>query len=214
MAHIIEYDNAATSGHPDEAVPEAPNSRSAVAGAKRGALKATGAMSLSKKIDPTTKVAGARAHAAKTAARSQDVERGVGATSADTALDHGSAKADGAASSQTRVRRSNAEIAEGVTTTAHKSPAPRAARTEGATGTNPAGERRGLKKTGGSRQRAPAPGDVGSAPKSRFVRGKQATDGGRSTASTGGAKPPKRSARGGHSMGASKSRGSDQGLSD
>ena len=212
MAQIIEDDNAAASGHPDDPVPERPNSRSAVADTKRAALKATGAMSLSKKIDPETKVAGARANAAKISRRPNDVKRDAGSTSADKELDHGSAKADGA-SGETRVRRSNAEIAEGATTTARKSPAPRAARTDAATGTNPAGEPRGLKKTGAQRQRMPAPGNVASAPKGRLLRGTTA-DEQRSTASTGGAKPPKRSARGGHATAASKSKGSDQSLAE
>jgi hypothetical protein len=213
MAQIIEYDNAAASGHPDDPVPERPNSRSAVADTKRAAQKATGAMSLSKKIDPETKVAGARPNAAKVSGRSNDVKRGAGSTSADKALDHGSAQADGA-SGATRVRRSNAEIAEGVTTTARKSPAPRAARTDAATGANLTGEPRGLKKTGGQRQRMPAPGNVASAPKGRLLRGTPAADGQRSIASTGGAKPPKRSGRGGHATAASKSKGSDQGLAE
>src|SRR3954462_2398017 len=68
MASVIEYDNAATSGHPDDPVPECPNSRSAAADTKRAALKAAGAMSLSKKIDPETKVSSARASAARSPA--------------------------------------------------------------------------------------------------------------------------------------------------
>jgi len=166
-------------------------------------------MSMSKKIDPETKVAGARANA-KASGWPNDVKRGAGSRP----VDHDSAKADGAASGQTRVRRPNAEIAEGLTTTARKSPAPRAARADGAMGTNSTGEARGLKKTGGSRQRMPAPGNVASVPKGRLLRGTQVADGQRSTASTGGAKPPKRSARGGRATGASKSKGSDQGLSE
>src|SRR5829696_4965333 len=126
MAHIIEHDNAAASGHPDDPVPGSPNSRSAVADTKRAAHKATGAMSMSKKIDPETKVAGARANA-KASGGPNDVKRGAGSRP----VDHDSAKADGAASGQTRVRRPNAEIAEGLTTTARKSPAPRAARADG-----------------------------------------------------------------------------------
>ena len=209
MASVIENDNAATSGHPDEPVPECPNSRSAGADTKRAALKATGTMSLSKKIDPETKIA-TRAGAAK----SDGMKRSAGAKSADKALDHGSVKTGGAdaGSIAPRVTKSNAEIAEGVTTTARKSPAPRAARTDGV-GAGAAGEPRGLKKTGGARQRVPAPGNVVSVPKGRLVRGTQAA-GERSTASTGGSKPPKRPARAGHTSGASKSKGADRGLSE
>src|SRR3954468_8762372 len=92
MASVIEYDNAATSGHPDDPVPECPNSRSAAADTKRAALKAAGAMSLSKKIDPETKVSSARA----SAARSEGMKRSAGAKPADNALDKDSAKASGA----------------------------------------------------------------------------------------------------------------------
>ncbi len=151
MASVIEYDNAATSGHPDDPVPECPNSRSVVADTKRAALKATGTMSLSKKIDPETKVSGARASAVKSSARSDGMKRSAGAKSADKSLDKGSARANGVDSPQTRVKKSNAEIAEGVTMTARKSPAPRASRTDGGTGMPAAGEPRGLKRTGGAR---------------------------------------------------------------
>ena len=212
MASVIENDNAATSGHPNGPVPEQPNSRSAVADAKRGALKATGTMSLSKKIDPTTKVAGARATTAKSSARSDGTKRSAGAKWVDRALDHGSVEADGAGDAPTRVRKSNAEIAEGVTSTARKSPAPRAARTEGGTGLSTGGAR-GLKKTGGTRQRVPAPGNAVSTPKGRLIRGAPG-EGERSTASTGGAKPPKKSAHGGRATGAAKNKGADQGLAE
>lgn len=209
MASVIESDNAATSGHPDDPVPECPNSRSAVADTKRAALKATGTMSLSKKINPDTKVSGARASAVKPSAQPNSTKSGAGAKSADK----GSSNADGAGAVRRRVTKSNAEIADGVTTTARRSPAPRASRIDGGIGTAAAGEPRGLKKTGGARQRAPAPGNVVSVPKGRLVPGAQ-SEGERSTASTGGAKPPKRSARAGGATGAAKSKGADQGLSE
>jgi hypothetical protein len=213
MASVIEYDNAATSGHPDDPVPGRPNSRSAVADTKRAALKATGAMSLSKKIDPETKVSGARASSNKSAARSDGMKRSAGAKSADKALDKGSVKADGADSAQTRVKKSNVEIAEGVTSTARKSPAPRSSPIDGGTEMGAAGGPRGLKRTGGTRQRVPAPGNVVLAPKGRLIRGTQPEEE-RPTASTGGAKPPKRSARAGGATGAAKSKGADQGVSE
>lgn len=205
MASIIENDNAATSGHPDDPVPECPNSRSAAADTKRAALKATGTMSLSKKIDPETKVA-------RAGARWGDRPNGVkpSAAAVDKPLGHA---ADGAVEggAPTRVRKSNAEIADGVTTTALKSPAPRAARVDAA-GPGAAGQPRGLNKTGVARQRAPAPGNAVSTPKGEFVRGRKAA-GERSTAATGAVKPPKRPARGGHATAATKSKGADRGLS-
>ena len=211
MASVIEYDNAATSGHPDDPVPECPNSRSAAADTKRAALKAAGAMSLSKKIDPETKVSSARTSAARSPARSEGMKRSAGAKPADKALDKDSAKASGAV--RGRVTKSNAEIADGVTTTARRSPASRTARMEGGTEAGAATEPRALKRTAGARQRAPGPGNMASVSKSRLVRGAPA-EGGRSTASTGGAKPPKRSSRGGRASGAAKRKGADQGLSE
>ena len=121
MATIIENDNAATGGHPDEPVPECPNSRSALADTRRAALKATGAMSLSKKIDSGTKVAAVRAN-------------GKAAPRGDAARAVVTGAREGVEPAPDRVRKSNAEIADGVTTTARKSPAPRAARTTASTG--------------------------------------------------------------------------------
>src|SRR5207253_2083577 len=66
----IEFNNAATGGHADEPIPTTPNSRSAIADAKRAAAKGAGVMSLSKKIDPEIDIAGVRATQDHLSARS------------------------------------------------------------------------------------------------------------------------------------------------
>ena len=86
---------------------------------------------------------------------------------------------------------SNEEIAESATTTATKSPAPRATQTEGTT--TPTGMSGGA----ASRARVPAPGNAVDVPKGTLVRGHPTASqsGKHSTSSTGDEKPPKRSAR-------------------
>jgi hypothetical protein len=181
----IEANNAATSGRPDEPVEECPNSRSAKGDAKRAAAKATGVMSASHKtslaeeIEPTPELDGRRPRSRAQAGRSSEQGSDKVAT-------------DPPETETVRITRSNAEIAEGSTSTAFKSPAPRSARTEGSA----ASAKLGGKPT----TTATTPG--------RMPRGRVAQS------STGDAKPPKRSAKGGHSTGALKSKGADQGHSE
>jgi hypothetical protein len=215
----IEFNNAATGGHADEPIPTAPNSRSAIADAKRAAAKGAGVMSLSKKIDPEIDIAGVRATQDHLSARIDGTKTSRGARSVDKSLDKGAVRTarDGGAAPVRRTK-SNAEIADGVATTARKSPAPRAAplrsgETLGAAGGEPS---RMDKRTGGTRQRVPAPGNVVSVPKGELISGRPESKvtGLRSTSSSGGAKPPKRPAHAGKGGGAAKSKGADMGLEE
>lgn len=216
----IEFNNAATGGHPDDPIPTTPNSRSAIADAKRAAEKGVGVMSTSKKLDPEIKVAGVRRTQDHLSAKIDGTKTSRGAKSVDKSLDRGSARGANGAPEAASVRRtkSNAEIAESVTTTARKSPAPRAAPGElGDTIGAASGEpRRADKRTGGARQRVPAPGNVVSVTKGELVSGvpEAKKSGVRSSASSGGAKPPKRPAHAGKASGASKSKGADMGLEE
>jgi hypothetical protein len=214
----IEFNNAATGGHPDEPIPTTPNSRSAIADAKRAAAKGAGEMSLSKKIDPEIKIAGVRDTKEHRSARIDGTKTSRGAKSADRSLDKGSVRAEDGGATLVRRTKSNAEIADGVTTTARKSPAPRAAPapgggTVGAAGGEP---RRIDKRTGAVRQRVPAPGNIVSVPKGELISGRPESKvtGLRSTSSSGGSKPPKRPAHAGKGSGASKLKGADMGLDD
>ena len=201
--------SAATGGHPDEPLELSPNSRTARAATKRAAARATGTMSLSKKVDPETKLSGP--------AGGDGTKRTARAKRAEEALDKGSAQAAPDAPPTARVRRtkSNAEIAEGVTTTARRSPAPRSARTDAGTAAGTAGEPDRLnKRTGGARQRVPAPGNRTTTSKRDAVAGEPVGYDERPTSSTGGAKPPKRSARAGRPSGASQSKGADAKLAE
>jgi len=184
-----------------------PTSRNDIGNTKRAAAKATGTMGASKKIDPDLKIPSVDTV-------SDGLKKSAGARRARRALDQGSDRADGAAPETVRKTISNAEIAEGVTTTARRSPAPRSAQTDAGFAANPAANP--VKRTGGARQRVPAPGNATSTTKRAHITGDpQATSTGRpSTASTGGTKPPKRSARAGHTTAASKNKGSDRGLAD
>ena len=190
---------------PPEELDRAPDSRLTAGDLKRAAAKAKGVMGASKKLDPNLKMAHAR-DAAAGSVQSDGGKKSRGAAAATKSLDNGSVKMPGpGAEVRRRVTKSNAEIAESVTSTARKSPAPRAADADGA----------GLrlreinKRTGATRQRAPAPGNVVSVPKREAITGqKEAKRSGiRSTSSTGGAKPPKRSARAGAARGGSRARG-------
>ena len=201
----IEENNAASSGHRDDPIPERPNSRMAKGDVKRAAAKAVGVMGLSKKHDPDLKMS----TAAKSPARSDGVKKSAGARSADKALDKGPAKAR-AEGAPVRVRRSNAEISEGLTATARRSPAPRSA--EAASDASPTRSGQN-KRTGGARQRVPAPGNAVTVPKGQLINPKRSA-GGRSTSSTGGAKPPKKSARAGKPSPSVRSRGADQGVAE
>jgi hypothetical protein len=177
---------------------------------KRAAAKAVGVMGLSKKHDPDLKLSTTRATTAKSPARADGVKKSAGARSADKALDKGSAKASAAGDAPVRVRRSNAEISEGLTATARRSPAPRSA--EAASDVSPSSNGQN-KRTGGARQRVPAPGNVVTVPKGQLINPKRSA-GGRSTSSEGGAKPVKKSARAGKPSGNTRSRGSDQGIAE
>ncbi|HEX8664964.1 MAG TPA: hypothetical protein VF744_13125 [Beijerinckiaceae bacterium] len=230
----IEFNNAATGGHVDDPIPTRPNSRSAVADQRRAAEKGTGVMSISKKIDPDIKVSGVRDSQGRMSARVDGTKTSRGAKSADRSLDKGSLRmasptvtsgrtpggnqdAKGASRDPgaTLVRRtkSNAEIADGVTTTAKRSPAPRAAQADGAGTVAP---RTMNKRTGNSRQRVPAPGNVVFVPKGELISGvpEAKKSGVRSTASSGGSKPPKRPARAGKGGGAAKPKGADMGIGE
>jgi hypothetical protein len=154
-----------------------PTQRNDVGNTKRAAAKATGVMGASKKLDPDLDIghvddnrvkSGSKAglHSFKEVPEEEDDDAGF--------------------------QMSNEEIAEGVNTTANKSPAPRPARTDATTGT-------GSSMSGGaaSRARVPAPGNAVDVPKGTLVRGHPTASqsGGKSTSSTGDEKPPKRSAR-------------------
>ncbi|HEX8166423.1 MAG TPA: hypothetical protein VF601_11625 [Beijerinckiaceae bacterium] len=184
----IEFNNAATGGHAEDPIPTRPNSRSAVADQRRAAEKGTGVMSVSKKVDPDVKVSGVRP------------EGGL-----IEPMPTGDAPA-------VRRTKSNAEIAD-VPTTAKRSPAPRTLQADRAGAVAP---RAMDKRTGGVRQRVPAPGNVVSVPKGELVSGipESKRSGVRSTASSGGAKPPKRPAKAGKGGGAARSKGADMGLGE
>ena len=197
---------------PPEELDRAPGSRLTAGDLKRAAAKAKGVMGASKKLDPSLKIGHARDNAASSSAATDGSKKSRGAAAATKGFDRGSVKipGPGADSVRTRVTKSNAEIAENVTSTARKSPAPRAARAAEADG---AGQqpREINKRKGAARQRAPAPGNVVTVPKREAITGqKEAKRSGiRSTSSTGGAKPPKRSARAGAARGGSRARGAD-----
>jgi hypothetical protein len=153
-----------------------PTQRNDVGNTKRAAAKATGAMGASKKLDPDLDIdhvddkrvkSGSKAglHSFKEVPEEEDDEAGF--------------------------QMSNQEIAEGVNTTATKSPAPRAARTQGTTAPS------GMSGGAASRARVPAPGNAVDVPKGTLVRGHPTASqsGGKSTSSTGDEKPPKRSGR-------------------
>ena len=155
-----------------------PTQRNEVGNTKRAAAKATGVMGASKKLDPDLDIDhvsdGRVASGSKAGIRSfkevpEEEDDDAGFT------------------------MSNEEIAEGVTTTAQKSPAPRDAQTEGTTGPT------GMSGGATSRKRVPAPGTAVDVPKGTLVRGHPTASqsGGRSQSSTGDEKPPKRSARAG-----------------
>jgi len=176
---------------------------------KRAAAKAKGVMGSSKKLDPSLKIAHGRDSGVGSIG-SDGSKRSGGASGATKGLDKGSEKISGpgADSTRTRTTRSNAEISEGITSTARKSPAPRAAHadsTDGA-GVRP---RENNQRTGSTRQRAPAPGNVVTVPKRETITGQKESKrtGIRSTSSAGGSKPPKTSTRGGRASGASRTRG-------
>jgi hypothetical protein len=153
-----------------------PTQRNDVGNTKRAAAKASGVMGASKKLDPdldidhvddnrVTSGSNAGIRSFKEVPEEEDDDAGF--------------------------RMSNEEIAEGVTTTARKSPAPRSAQDQGPTGPS------GMSGGAASRARVPAPGNAVDVPKGTLVRGHPTASqsGGTSLSSTGDEKPPKRSAR-------------------
>ena len=186
------------------------NSRLTAGDLKRATAKAKSVMGTSKKLDPGLNAAASRSTAASSSTAAAGARKSRGATDARQNLDKGSVKMSGSATDGTRrsVTKTNAEIAEGVTSTARKSPAPRTARADAAGGVG-LRSREINKRTGSARQRAPAPGNVVNVPKRAAVTGQKEAKrtGIRSTSSTGGARPPKASARGGRASGASRARG-------
>jgi hypothetical protein len=177
--------------HSPETAIHNPTSRNEIGNTKRAAEKATGVMGASKKVDPDLKIPAPQTDGLK---KSRAADRAV------RPLDKGHLKRDLHTAEPENVRhtRSNAEIAESVTTTAKRSPAPRSAQTDAPTGFYDPPEKFHA-RTGSSRQRVPAPGNAVSVTKGRLVRGHATASqaGGRSQSSTGDNKPPKRSARAG-----------------
>jgi hypothetical protein len=160
-----------------------PTQRNDVGNTKRAAAKATGVMGASKKLDPDLDIGHVDDNRVQSGSRAgihsfKEVPPEKGATDAGFEL-------------------SNEEIAEGVNTTATKSPAPRAAQTEGSMGPT------GMSGGAASRARVPAPGNAVDVPKGTLVRGHPTASqsGGKSTSSTGDEKPPKRSGRAGGPQG-------------
>jgi hypothetical protein len=203
-------DRDATAGLlPPEELDRPADSRLTAGDLKRAAAKAKGVMGSSKKLDPSLKIVHARDSATGSVVTNGS-KRSRGASGATRGLDKGSVKIPGPGpeGGRTRTTRSNAEIAEGTTSTARKSPAPRAARADTADGAG-VRPRENNKRTGSTRQRAPAPGNVVTVPKREAITGQKESKrtGIRSTSSTGGSKPPKASTRGGRASGASRARG-------
>jgi hypothetical protein len=155
-----------------------PTSRNDVGDTKRAAAKATGLMGATKKLDPDL--------------RMEHINEDRPKSGSKAGL-HSFAEVSPEKGGDAHLEVSNAEIAESVTTTAHKSPARRSAQTDAATGPDHGGI------GPGERARVPAPGAAVTAPKGELVRGHPTATqaGGRSQSSTGDEKPPKRSARAG-----------------
>ncbi|HZH09193.1 MAG TPA: hypothetical protein VEZ24_02350 [Microvirga sp.] len=155
-----------------------PTQRNSVGNTKRAAAKATGVMGASKKLDPDLDIG--------------HVDDGR-VTSGSNAGIRSFKDVPEEVDDEAGFQMSNEEIAEGVSTTANKSPAPRAARTDAGSGPS------GMSGGAASRARVPAPGNAVDVPKGTLVRGHPTASqsGGRSQSSTGDEKPPKRSARAG-----------------
>ncbi|KLK94284.1 hypothetical protein AA309_04845 [Microvirga vignae] len=155
-----------------------PTQRNDVGNTKRAAAKATGVMGASKKLDPDLDI--------------DHVDDGR-VTSGSNAGIRSFKEVPEEEDDDAGFQMSNEEIAEGVTTTAQKSPAPRSAQTDAETGPT------GMSGGATSRKRVPAPGTAVDVPKGTLVRGHPTASqsGGRSQSSTGDEKPPKRSARAG-----------------
>jgi hypothetical protein len=189
---------------PPEELDRRPDSRLTAGDIKRAAARAKGAMGASKKLDPNLRMPRTRDSAPPT----DGMKKNRAAAAARSNVAKGSLKA-GRPDAPTRVRKSNAEIADSVTSTARRSPAPapaRAPRVE----TRPAPKTMN-KRTGGARQRVPAPGNITTITKREAATGVPPArkTGIRPTASTGDTKPPKRSARAGRPSLGGKSKGAN-----
>lgn len=128
-----------------------PTQRNSVGNTKRAVAKATGVMGASKKIDPDLDI--------------DHVDDGR-VTSGSNAGVRSFKKAPKKEDNAVGFRMSNKEIAEGVSTTAQKSPAPRSAQTNAETGPS------GMSGSATSRKRVPAPGTAVNVPKGTLVSGK------------------------------------------
>jgi len=128
-----------------------PTQRNDVGNTKRAAAKATGVMGASKKLDPDLDI---------------DHVDDNRPTSGSKAGLHSFKEVPPEEGAEAGFELSNEEIAEGVNTTATKSPAPRAAQTEGTTGPS------GMSGGAASRARVPAPGNAVGVPTGTLVRGK------------------------------------------
>jgi hypothetical protein len=155
-----------------------PTQRNSVGNTKRAAAKATGAMGASKKLDPELDI--------------EHVDDGRVVSGSKAGIRSFKEVPD-EEDDDAGFTMSNEEIAEGVSTTATKSPAPRSAQTDAEMGPS------GMSGGAASRKRVPAPGNAVDVPKGTLVRGHPTASqsGGRSLSSTGDEKPPKRSARAG-----------------
>lgn len=153
-----------------------PTQRNSVGNTKRAAAKATGVMGASKKLDPDLDI--------------DHVDDGR-VTSGSNAGIRSFKEVPDEEDDDAGFTLSNQEIAEGVPTTANKSPAPRSAPTDGKAGPS------GMSGGAASRKRVPAPGNAVDVPKGTLVRGHPTASqsGGKSLSSTGDEKPPKRAGR-------------------
>ncbi len=153
-----------------------PTQRNSVGNTKRAAAKATGVMGASKKLDPDLDI--------------DHVDDGR-VTSGSNAGIRSFKEVPDEEDDDAGFTLSNQEIAEGVPTTANKSPAPRSAPTDGKAGPS------GISGGAASRKRVPAPGNAVDVPKGTLVRGHPTASqsGGKSLSSTGDEKPPKRAGR-------------------
>lgn len=189
---------------PPEELDRRPDSRLSAGDMKRAAARAKGVMGASRKLDPSLRIARPR----EITPASGGMKKSRAAPAPRRSLDTKALKSD-AAYAPRRVRKSNAEIAEGDTSTARRRPAPAAARAP--TISSRAAAKPMSKRTRAARQRVPAPGSVTSVTKREAVTGQppKRKTGVRPTSSTGGRKPPKRSARAGRPSGAARSKGAN-----
>ncbi|WP_457089258.1 hypothetical protein [Microvirga sp. P5_D2] len=132
-----------------------PTQRNEIGNAKRAAAKATGLMGASKKLDPDLDI--------------DHVDDGR-ITSGSKAGIHSFNEVSEEEDDEAGFRMSNEEIAESTATTAQKSPAARAAQTDGTAAPT------GMSGGAASRKRVPAPGTAVDVPKGKLVRGQGAAN--------------------------------------